>query len=72
MTNQTKIFSTPGVAATHVAYVTDLANNFIRAGIGHGYSAFNIRQVVVTPYDPAFDRNWYTLQVDYYDPSVYE
>ncbi len=72
MTNQTRIFSTMGIGGGGIADVTALADNFVRAGIALGYSGFNIRQVVVTTGDTSFARNWYTLQVDYYDPSVYE
>ena len=70
MTNQTQVFSIQGAAGSGVADVTALANHFIRDGITQGLSGFCIRQVVVTPADASFARNWYTLQVDYYDPGV--
>ncbi len=71
MTNQTAVFSVLGVHGT-IASVTDVVNQFIRAGIDAGtMSNFHIQPVVVTPTnDP--NKPWYTVQVNYYSPTVQE
>lgn len=72
MTNQTQIFSIMGIdAGTGIADVSDLVNHFIKSTQALGYSNYCIGQVVVNQGDATFTRNWYTVQVDYYDPSIY-
>ncbi len=70
MTNQTKVFSVLGLSGSGLADVSALANSFVKDSIPQGLSGFCIRQVVVTQGDSTFTRNWYTVQVDYYDPSI--
>lgn len=71
MTNQTKVFSIIDTdPATGIANVTTTVNNYIRGAILDGFSNFCIGQVVVTPANTSYARNWYTVQVDYYNPGI--
>lgn len=71
MTNQTVVFSVLGLHG-NIASVTDEVNLFIKNGLEEGtMSNFHIQPVVVNPSaDPA--RFWYTVQVNFYSPSVQE
>lgn len=72
MTNQTVVFSAPDFDhATGVANVTDKVNDFIRLGAKMGYMNFNIRHVVTPVLGATSGAIYYTVQVDYYDPSVF-
>lgn len=68
MTNQTVVFSEADIVS-NIAKVTRRVNDFVAQGIIAGYSGFDIKRVVVSPASHA-DEFWFTVQVNYYDPSV--
>ncbi len=68
MTNQTHIISVVGPSTLNTTI-----NHFISLSIPQGYINFDIKPPVVTPEysGGAFTgRNWYTVMVNYYDPSI--
>lgn len=70
MTNQTVIFSMPGVApGSHRTLVMAEVDNFVRTNM-NSYSNFCIQPVVATV--GAGGNVWYTVQVNYYDAAVQE
>ena len=69
MINQTQILSIINVDTHGVAIVTAAVNQFITAGIVSGYTNFHVHEVVVTP-SAVPNQNWYTVQVNYYNPAV--
>ena len=75
MTNQTTVFSAVDVdSSTGIANVTNLVNHFIISGTALGYINFDILPLnVQTDFHSgvALEKNWYTVQVNYYDPAVY-
>lgn len=68
MKNQTMVFCKLDVTSS-IANVTAVANTFINDAIKTGCTCFDIQQVVVTP-SSLPDQFWFTLQVNYYDPSI--
>lgn len=70
MTNATQVLSALGIDIHNVANVTALVKAFITDSVAAGYSNFHIGHVVVTP-DTATPHNWYTLQINYYNPQVF-
>lgn len=70
MTNQTRVFCVYDIAS-NVANVCDNVNLFVKHGIETGFMNFHILPVVVSP-AAGSDHFWFTVQVNYYDPSVQE
>ncbi len=70
MTNQSVVFSDMGTNVSEgVALVSAKVNSFLAAAAKVGAYEVCIGQVVVTPGDKFV--NWYSVQVDFYDPSGY-
>ncbi len=77
MTNQTQIFSVIDSGSSgEITSLDGLVNNFITGGIALGYINFDVKQVIITTEYTgapglATGSNYYTVQVNYYDPSLY-
>ena len=77
ITNQTQIISITSNIDGEVAALKLAIDSFISTGTTNGWLNFDVKAPVVTPVflagTPALPngQNWYSVQVNYYDPSLY-
>ena len=72
MTNRTRVFSVIDILPSGIANVTAIARNFVAESLALGNSNFVILPVSITPYyysGAPTEKNWYTVQVNFYNPS---
>ena len=76
-TNQTQIISIVSSVNGEVAALKLAIDSFIATGATNGWLNFDEKAPVVTPeFFPGLPAmpsgaNWYTVQINYYDPALY-